>query len=237
MPSNLSARLRSKLVPWRVRVTTRTALTDRLLRVAATQPDGMTFIGGDTIAIRVTDGGIGPSGTWRRYTVSAADHDSFEFIAYRTLAGPASDWLDRLEPGTMLVGRGPEDPVRLAATGLEVIVVFGDDTAIGTLQSITSNATSRVVALLSLTSPYESIAAHLRGPTFDGLRAGASCDTATDDGLAELVLEHGPRRVGVVAVGLRSSVAIVRRQARVLAIPPDHVALRPFWAPGRSGLE
>ena len=104
-------RLRAKVVPRCTVVRSREPLGERLVVLTADQPMPVMLAPGDVIAVRITSKGFGPTGTWRRYTVSSSTAATFEIIAFRTQTGPATPFLDSLTVGASLVVRGPEAPV------------------------------------------------------------------------------------------------------------------------------
>jgi len=221
MTVDQAPRLRDRLLPVSTQVAAVDRLSDRLTRVRVGHPDGSggAYTRGSHIALAVSPG-FGPFGTVRRYTISNADTDGFEFVWFRHGTAPGTHYLDLLRAGDTIRARHSDPPLR-ADPGLATVIVT-DESGIGTTCAL----------LPSLTAP-PRIIVH----TTDKANAAVlpAADAMADLAAVIAAVDARPS-AQLIALGQRDTVRDLRRWAKQHA-PSCVVVHRTYWAPGRAGLE
>lgn len=151
--------------------------------------------------------------------------------------GLASTWLSYLRRGDECDVFGPRSSLELDGRD-EPIVLLGDETSIGLACAVQVSAPQRAVScLLEATDPLEarSVCSQL------GLEH-VQCFRRTDSEAHLVNIEH--HLVPHVAVGasfvLTGRAAMVQRLRRWLlanGVAKDRVRAKPYWAPGKTGLD
>jgi len=176
----------------------------------------------DTIAIDVGD-------TPRRYSVSAVNNDAVEFIGYRTRRGPATAFLETLEPGVVVSGIAPERPVKMPPEGAASVLVVGDDTVVGVARAVGHAHPGRVaVGVLG-----EALADEVSRVTGADVAIFAS-DFELLAWVDERVTAPGTH---LLVVGEQALNQRVRQHAFGLGVDKEALATRTFWRPDQAGLE
>jgi NADPH-dependent ferric siderophore reductase len=176
----------------------------------------------DTIAVDI-------GGELRRYSVSRSGADSVEFVAFRTGRGPATVYLDALEAGAPLIGLAPERPVKTPPDDAAVVLVVGDDTAVGVARALGMSHAGRTLVGIRGECAVDDVARLVDAPThvFDA-----------EDRLLEWVGERcAAAEAHLVLVGEQSLNHRVRQHAFACGVDKDRVATRTFWRPDRAGIE
>ena len=202
-------------------------MDDCLVRVRAPQPPSNSVTVGDTVAIHVGEGEL------RRYTVSAADIATFEFIGYLTQRGPATVFLETLAVGETLSGQAPERAVKMPDNDVKWAVVVGDETIVGSARAVVTSTRSEVHVIVKSAHALGDAAMHVDATTF-------SCHKTDDEVVAHVtshVEAHGTDGGWALLVGEQSVNNKVRQHLFTLGFSKDQVATRTFWRPDRAGIE
>jgi NADPH-dependent ferric siderophore reductase len=236
MSDDTRVRYREVTVPWAAQVTNKEALGDRLVKLSIAIPENFAPAPLDTIAVEM---GV----DLRRYTVSAVTDRSFEIVAFRTLRGPATQFLDAVEEGDTVRGLGPERPVKMPRETVSRVIVAGDETAVGAARAIVGLATDHDHVRGGLVHEvHVGLVARVDMDAVRELLAGCELELFDNEAdlstwLEEIVLVGDATTTGVCVVGEQSVNHMVRTRATSLGVPKEHVATRTFWRPDRSGLE
>ena len=236
MSDDTRVRYREVTVPWVAQVTNKEALGDRLVKLSIAIPENFTPAPLDTIAVEI---GV----DLRRYTVSAVTDTSFEIVAFRTLHGPATQFLDAVEVGDTVRGSGPERPVKMPGGTVSRVIVAGDETAVGVARAIAGLAAGRTQSGDGLAlEVHVGLVARANMDAARALLLGCQLEFFDNEAdvsswLGEIIPAGDTSTTGVCVVGQQSVNHMVRTRAVSLGVPKEHVATRTFWRPDRSGLE
>jgi NADPH-dependent ferric siderophore reductase len=177
----------------------------------------------DTIAVDMGDGAL------RRYTVSAVADGTCEFVAYRTGRGPATAWLDAVHVGDTVTGLAPERPVKTPPADASVVLVAGDDTAVGVARAVgTSHAGRLAVGIVGAVIAED--VARLTG-------ADVTVVDTDDELLAWLGERATQPGAHVLLVGEQALNQQLRQHAFGLGVTKEALDTRTFWRPDKAGIE
>jgi NADPH-dependent ferric siderophore reductase len=235
----LGRRVRAKLIPRQATIVSRTDLAGALVD---TWCIGQTpFQPGDVLAVRVAGLGPGPTGVWRRYTISETNGHRFRLIIQRNPGGAAGPFIDTVTTGDTVTIRGPARAV-LPPVGDGPLLAVSDLTGLATIAALThqarrdGRAEQIGVAVFSANKNIDlSIVASCLGDS-----GGAPIIHRHLDDIASWVRQHSgfthdsPR---LLAIGEHGLTALAERTALAVGFSPKHVKTRTYWNPGRRGLE
>ena len=202
-------------------------MDDCLVRVRASQPDRNAVRVGDTIALHVGEGEL------RRYTVSAADVTSFEFVGYLTHQGPATAFLEALNVGSTLSGQAPERAVKMPESDAKWALVVGDETVVGSARGVVASTTSHVHVIVKSAQSLSDAAMFVDATSF----STHMTDEHVISEVTKCVEVHGVGGAWALLVGEQSVNNKARQHLFSLGLSKDQVATRTFWRPDRAGIE
>jgi ferric-chelate reductase (NADPH) len=180
--------------------------------------------------------------TQRTYTPLSWDaaRGSTTLIAYMHGASPASDWARVLAGGEPCAIFGPRGSLDLNALE-RPSVLFGDETSFGLAHALrhTPLGARGVQLLLEVSNPVAARAA------LDSIDVGAAeliARQPADAHLAEVEqratqLLGSERPRGWVLSGKATSIARLTKLLRQLDVPRRQVQAKPYWSPGKVGLD
>jgi len=197
------------------------------VRVRAPQPPSNGVTVGDTVAINV---GVGEL---RRYTVSAADVATFEFIGYLTQQGPATAFLVALTAGSTLTGQAPERAVKMPDNDVRWAVVVGDETVVGSAHGVVASMQNEVHVIVKSAHSLSKAATLVGATTFSRYVS----DDEVIAAVTSCVEAHGTDGAWALLVGEQSVNNKVRQHLFLLGFSKDQIATRTFWRPDRAGIE
>lgn len=181
-------------------------------------------------------------GTLRTYTVWNYDGENLELIVFDHGAGPGAEWARNAQPGDEVMFLGPQGSFTISPAAYHLFV--GEETgqvAYGPMvRSLPAEA--KVVARLEVESPDERLELSAEPNsdrdlqwTYRGSRSAAAATTLVE-AVHELDLPDEP---GIAYLaGEAKTIQLIRRHlVEDRNWPRRSVRTKPFWAPGRKGLD
>jgi NADPH-dependent ferric siderophore reductase len=210
----------------------------RMLRLAGPKLGALSWTPGQHVRVRLPDGGFG-LGTLRTYSVWARDEGTLELCVLDHGDGPGSRWVRAVKVGDEVRFRGPEG--RLVAAASAAYHLFaGEETA-----SVAFGAMLRGLppaAAVCGVIEVDDAADRLPLPRAEELtwRYRGGGDAASSAGLVAAVRELDlPAEPGVayLAGEVRTCQAVRTHLVRDRGWPRRSVLMKPFWMPGRRGMD
>ena len=156
-------------------------------------------------------------------------------LGYARGNGPGSAWIARAKPGDDCDVFGPRASLDLGRAA-SLRVVFGDETSIG-LACAAATASGTLRCLLEANAAADARAALAR---LD-LGAAEVFERTDDDAhLADVERRLPPLAAAgatFVLTGKAASIQRLRRTLKALDVPSSRILAKPYWAPGRTGLD
>lgn len=158
-------------------------------------------------------------------------------LGYMHGLGPGSAWIRDVVPGDACDVFGPRASLD-SGDAADMCVVFGDETSIGLASAIKHHAPGRNLRCL-----FEvGIEFHARQALkYLGLEAAELFErTEADSHLERIECRLQPLAAtgaSFVLTGKASSIQRLRRHLKSLGIPASRLLSKPYWAPGKTGLD
>lgn len=206
----------------------------RLMTLESLEFRGVHWVAGQKVQIA-----MGSAFTARTFTPIEWDATTgrTRIIGYAHGHGPGSAWVSQARPGDVCDVFGPRASLDVSrATGM--LVVLGDETSIGLVYALSRDAPTRPLTSLletNVVAPAREVLAQLE---LQGVEL-----FARQEGDAHL--EHIERRLislaatgaSFVLTGKASSIQRQRRTLKSLDVATSRLMTKPYWAPGKSGLD
>jgi NADPH-dependent ferric siderophore reductase len=207
----------------------------RRITISATELRGQRWTPGQQVRVRTGDDGRGPK---RSYSIYAYAEDSIQLcVLEHGEGGPGSAWSRRIAVGHPVNFSRPEGSFVLRDPAPYHVFV-GEETAsvafAAMLRALPPNA--QVFGVVEVDTPDDRIT--LPSSITWAYRAGTSA--ASSESLVDAVRELKlPDRPGIAYVaGEARSIQLVRRQlVKERNWPRRNVITKPFWTPGRTGMD
>jgi NADPH-dependent ferric siderophore reductase len=217
-----------------------TEITPRMRKISLAGPalGALAWVPGQHVRVRIPDGGLG-LGTLRTYSLWARAADWLELCVLNHGDGPGARWVRAVKVGDDVRFRKPEGRL-VVAESAPYHVFAGEETAAvafgAMLRGLAPDAT--VYGAIEV----DSAADRLPLPRADELtwRYRGGGDAAGSDGLVAAVRELDlPRDPGVayLAGEARTCQAVRAHLVRDRGWPRRSVLVKPFWTPGRRGMD
>ncbi len=238
LPSGRLSRALTRLFMKRARVAAaeRVAEGFRLITLESPEFRGARWAPGQKVQIA-----IGSAFVARTFTPMDWDADAgrTHILGYAHAGGgPGSAWLDRAAPGDPCDVFGPRASLDVSrAAGM--CVVIGDETSIGLACALARwrPAGSPAACLLEVDrlADVRAVLARL------DLHAGELFQRTTGDAHLDDVERRLPELAAsgatFVLTGKASSIQRLRRALKGLGVPSSRLATKPYWVPGKTGLD
>jgi NADPH-dependent ferric siderophore reductase len=227
------------LLPARVEAVEQPA--PRIRRITLTGPSltGLDWVPGQHVRVQVAAGPAAVDwlvGTLRTYTVWSYDGRAMELIVFDHGDGPGAEWARTTEPGDELMLMKPQGDFITAPAAYHLVA--GEETAQAAygpmLRALPADA--HVYGVLEVDSPKEQLDLGRELTwTFRHGRSAASATTLVD-AVRELSLPAEPGLAYLA--GEARTIQLVRRHlVEERGWPRRNVRTKPFWTPGRKGLD
>ena len=223
------------LVPARVLAVEHQA--PRLKRITLNAP-GLEWVPGQHVRLQVAPGPVDwLVGTLRTYTVWDYHDGSLELMVYLHGDGPGAEWARATAPGDELMLLKPQGDFVTAPAAYHLFA--GEETAAAAygpmLHALPADA--KVFASLEVDTPDERLPLKLEEEAWSYRhgRSAASSETLVD---AVRALSLPPEPGMAYLAGEARTIQMVRRHlVEERQWPRRNVLTKPFWTPGRKGLD
>jgi NADPH-dependent ferric siderophore reductase len=182
--------------------------------------------------------------TYRTYTPVEWDGERGRtwIIAYAHGAAPGSDWARHARPGDSCEVFGPRASLDLGATAPPSLL-FGDETTFGLAASLQHQPTAGPVHCLFEVNSADTVRAALdlesfgigNATLFDRLPADAHLDAIAARALAAAA-DAGPA-TRFILTGKATSIQRLRAALKQHGVPASRMLSKPYWSPGKKGLD
>ncbi len=209
-----------------------TVLNERMLGVGITGPAvrGLSWTPGQHIRVQV--GGTGPLGALRTYSVWAYDGERIQLRIYLHGNGPGSDWARRVRAGDEVVFLTPRGDFVTRPASYHVFA--GEDTASVAIGAMLRSLTEPVYGVIEADRPEHLLDLPLPSVFRHGAPAAGS--ELLVEAVAALDLPDEPG-IAYVAGEARTCQAVRRHVVTDRGWPRRSVVTKPFWTPGRRGMD
>ncbi len=219
----------------RIRGLTEITPNFRLIELEAESLRSAQFAPGQKIMIRVDRFSA------RTYTPFAWDNakGAVSILVYLHRTAPGTNWARSINPGDRCQFIGPKQSLDLAHLRLPAIF-FGDETsiALAALHAVPKSAAS-IRFLFEFSSVSESRqvldALHIN----DAITIQREADDAhfpkCEAALSQAVERITP--IDLILTGKAQSIRRLRTSARNIGIDPSRLKIRPYWSPGKVGMD
>ena len=190
---------------------------------------GLEWTPGQHIRVQVGDGLLGGL---RTYSVWDYDGERIQLRVYLHGDGPGADWARRVRPGDEVLFRGPEGNFVLRPAEYHLFV--GEDTGSVALGAMVRGLSDPFYGVIETDTAVDALELPLTGVYRNG--ASAASSALLVEAVAGLELPSSP---GVAYLaGEARTCQLVRRHLMVdRGWPRRAVVVKPFWAPGRRGMD
>lgn len=204
----------------------------RMLAVGISGPAvrGLSWTPGQHIRIQV--GGGGPLGALRTYSVWDYDGERIQLRVYLHGDGPGTTWARQVRPGMDCVFLAPRG--EFVARPAPYHVFAGEDTAAVAFGAMLRGLKQPVFGVVETDEPADQLDLPLPAVYRHG--ASAARSTLLVDAVAALDLPERPG-VAYVAGEARTCQAVRRHLVADRGWPRRAVVVKPFWTPGRRGMD
>lgn len=215
-------------------------LTPRLRRLHVAAP-GLPWTPGQHVRVVVTGparswaGALLPGGMLRTYSVFDYDGSVLQLCVLDHGDGPGARWARSARPGDLVRFSGPQGRMRVEPAPYYLFA--GEETAAVTFgPMLRTVGTTRVYGVIEVDGKADRLPLHA-GLTWryrDGRPAADSASMIAAVAGLELPPQPG---AAYVAGEARTVQAIRSHLVRDRGWPPRQVVTKPYWAPGRTGLD
>jgi NADPH-dependent ferric siderophore reductase len=217
-----------------------TEMTPRMRKIRLAGPGlgELSWTPGQHVRVRMADGGFG-LGSLRTYSVWTRGEDALELCVLDHGDGPGSRWVRGIKVGDEVQFRGPEG--RLVAAGSARYHLFaGEETASVAFGAMLRGLApaSAIYGVIEVNDAADRLplprAEELTWRYRDGGAAASSVGLVA--GVRELDLPAEPG-VAYLAGEVRTCQAVRTHLVRDRGWPRRSVVMKPFWMPGRRGMD
>jgi NADPH-dependent ferric siderophore reductase len=214
-------------------------ITPRMRRISLTGPEltGLSWVPGQQVRVRITE--AGGMGTLRTYSVWAHEEDWLELCVLDHGDGPGARWIRGIRVGAEVLFRRPEG--KLVAAGSAAYHLFaGEETASVAFGAMLRSlpASARVYGAIEVAGEADRLplprAAELTWRYRGSESAAVSAGLVAAVRELELPAEPG---IAYLAGEARTCQAVRAHLVRERNWPRRSVLIKPFWTPGKRGME
>lgn len=180
-------------------------------------------------------------GRWVQRTYTPMDWDvesgHTRILIHLHSGGPGEQWARTVRAGDECNIFGPRASLDVGGARGE-IVVFGDEASIGLIQAICGQCSDRTVrSLLEVSAAADAREALARLGMGDVELFQRTEDDSHLEDVQRRLLVLAAAATTVVLTGKASSIQRLRRALKASDISVSKVLAKPYWAPGRAGLD
>ncbi|GLY32205.1 siderophore-interacting protein [Kineosporia sp. NBRC 101731] len=226
-----------------VRVQAVEPVAPRLRRVTLAGPDlsGLSWVAGQHVRLQVADGPTGLDwvlGTLRTYTVWNLDAQGLDLVVFDHGDGPGARWARTVRPGEEVMLLKPQGTFTIRPAAYHLFA--GEETAQASfgpmLAALPEDAP--VFVRLEVDTPAEHLDLPRRADVGWSYRQGRPA--ASSETLVQAVRDLDlPAEPGIAYLaGEARTIQMIRRHlVEERSWPRRNVLTKPYWAPGRKGLD
>lgn len=182
---------------------------------------------------------MGSAFVTRTYTPIDWDREMGQtrILGYVHGRGPGSDWLRNARVGDVCNVMGPRKSIDTSSIG-DAPILFGDETSIGLAYALQQGDTNRNLTVFLESSDRAGVRAVMATLGLDNVLLFAATEGTTQlDEIEAHLNGHARNHSDYILTGHAQSIQRIRRKLKELALPPQRIEAKAYWAIGKTGLD